>query len=589
MGTQGWLIVTAGPDTGRRFPLALGQTRVGLSRDDKVVLEGPKLDHSATLTIHRGYQATLAPASWGPRASWELEGASGPEPFGDGELKLLGRVPCQLHLKGLGGAPEAWLTALSGPTWGQAYPLGRFTPDLNELLPWREAQLSPEAAREVKATRLRSVVDLERPPGAEHVGIEGDASRARLRHGDVLFLGTLRFRFELHQSGAQGGGWSSEDVAPLPKASIGRDLDLDLAGWAGGFALSSKGEAVLVASSGVRCLDPTGVERWQREGDRASEPWQPEPCDAAFTAGDDLVVLYEDGVLELWDVLNGQLLRRLRWPELDTRHAYKTLVTSPGGGPLVMTGRERGSFEGSHLIRVVGIDLEAGEILWQHGLRTGRQIPLPMIPAAGGVFLRHVDEVVPGGFRFVDSVVERCQLQTGAVETVSRPEGAPVSAIADLDAERLLVVAGGRLAFWTRPGGELDPFPADLGAETRRGPLALSPDRRWAVCGNERTLELWNLAERERYGTRSLLAQDERVLDLTFRDDGRAYVLMWPKRFRRISFEREVVVGPDEHAAATPAPEGELDSRSRDPDGPPIPEEPESFLDSVKDFLGLDE
>ena len=597
---EGWLVVVGGEETGRRFPLRLGSVKVGPQEGCDLVLAGPAGGPSATLVIHRGYQATLTPATWGPRATWQPTGKAEPEPFGGSEVKLLGQAALQLHLTGLAGPPRAFLSALSGPSWGQAYPLGELDLALGQVLPWRAAQLSPAAAAAVQATRVRPNFELVLPEEGEGVQVSGAAGGTRLQEGSVLRFGALRLRFDLTSAGRgqaqtswgpEGAPWPAEEQAPLPKGPPISEIDLDLKGWAGGFALSSEGVAVLVASSGVRCLGPTGVERWQREGDRAQEPWQPKPCDAAFSCGGDLVVLYEDGVLEFWDVWTGGLLRRLRWPDLDQRHTYQTLVTSPSADLAIMTGRERGSFEGRHSLHVVGLDLAAGEILWERGLSSGRQIPRPLLMQEGDVFYRHVDEVLSGGFTFLDSVVQRGEVRSGRVEEVPSPPAAPVSAIADLDPERLLVVAGGRLAFWARAGGTFEPFPRDLEAETRRGPLALSPDRRWAACVNGDSLELWNLEERKRYGKRSLLAADQRPLDLSLRDDGRAYVLIWPRRFRRISFEIEVVVGPSRAAATTPFDPSESAAQPPQLEGqgsPPAPE-PEGFIDSVLDLFGLDD
>ena len=131
----------------------------------------------------------------------------------------------------------------------------------------------------------------------------------------------------------------------------------------------------------------------------------------------------------------------------------------------------------------------------------------------------------------MDSRVERGELAEGRVELLTTPQEERISAIAPYDAERLLVVARGRLGFWSRAEPRaLDLFESEPGARPRLGPLAVSPDRRWAAWAGEGELELWDLSQRVCLARVAL--PGERTLSLEVRDDRHVFVLISPRRLR---------------------------------------------------------
>lgn len=582
---EGHLVVTTGPDAGLRFPLRLGETRIGADPGcDLVLTDRSAGDRSLVVTVRRGWRPVHDPPAWGSRFAWRHADARDDAPLTDGDACTLGATTLVLRACGLGGPPRGWLTVIAGRPAAEAFPVGKFGLDLGEL-PWGAWGLTEEA-RAAESVRLQVTSDdqvsLAGRRGDGHVAVQGDPGRADLRDGDVLEVGpTLRLRFEVsaytrgelpRQEGVRLRALAADDEAPAPAATpppfeVVRDVDLRA--WASGLALSPEGEVVVAAGDLLRCYAPTGEERWRRPGGRATEPWQPRPASPAFTSDGRLLVAFTDGALEVLDRADGRTLEQVRPAKEAMVYLSADLVASPVEPLALVVGpRDASSFEGSRDLRVVAWDLASKQVRWMRELTVGRKYPRPLVPRSGGVFYWHVDRCRPGGFEFIDSVVSRGATTDGVTEALASPAGRPISALADLDAEHLLVVAGGRLARWQRaaPHG-LDPFAAD-GDDSRRGPLAVSPDGRFAACAGERVLELWHVGARRLLHTAPL--PGDRVLGLALRDDGQAFVLTSPSRLRVVAFDLGL------EPPRSPAPEPEPPPRSE-----PKPTRPESTLDKL--------
>ena len=109
--------------------------------------------------------------------------------------------------------------------------------------------------------------------------------------------------------------------------------ELEVEGPINDLLMLPDGCALLVHNDTITAMALDGTVRWQCEGGRRKEPWQPPVFLARLTSDGSLVVAYRDGFLALHDSDTGAIGNRYSPTKNDLIHGCVALASAP------MTGR----------------------------------------------------------------------------------------------------------------------------------------------------------------------------------------------------------------------------------------------------------